>query len=1213
MKNLNFDRLINSSIEDIIKNLDSIFKDIIQEIEISLNLKAVNFRYKMTYNDQNTHSINSKELFYEIGVERTKTNNFVNITIFKNYKKYLKEIILREAYKCFIPDSLEEEETIHIFITQRLISDLQKLPSIKHWESLIKKKTINYEYRIAEFDRLEKFLKRESTELYDSPFQFFFKFVRKNLQLIGEDKDNFYDKLFEEYLIKTSKTLFNDDIVETLRILIILFYETKQYKTFLDYQNFFKDYVRKGVIKTDQTKKKFTENVAWIAKYLPIAPNYKINWKLLNLNLLLCHIRFNPLIPLKNIHKVINNLPFFLIPKYSRANFGYDILGYFLLPKCYYEDLVKFLRKLENSKYVIQIEIYSYDKIQEIANLNYFRSFSKKKGLINTLNKQYEKKYEIQFQIEYGNEPFESKLSLLEWILIDRIRYFSITGFGFEKRDKNLSLLKSDLINEIISQQALISELKKNLKHIYSSLGLKEKILSFIEKNEKFGFFYIKNILNEYLTVFKLFKNLLLDQGDVKTRYQLSEVLNNNFASKSIEDNILFSNKKIKNDFVNEFIPLYLKSQPKFLELVEEFSKISKVFKSCYDLKIFNLNAIKTLVEDKKIIENIYKSKEEKLRNSYENYTNYNITNQIFNTILNKFIYHDPPIIQPLLISTITTPSNYIPVLIIKRNSETLEKLDHIKFLFPKIMIIEISDIKSQDELFFVEIYSPNLKNEEKQLLFTIIFNLFKDSIVSFKRYYWSGFVEAFTRKDFFDFEVKAFFHTKDLFEQYFIYLKKTLGDISNKIIEFPNKTPENFWLKENSITVLIKQVEDRIRRENIDLNIINLHLVLEFSTELEENILNIDKFKRSQEELFFKNYVKAIKIIPSFKDFGLSSYSLYFYPTDINQIDFKLLLNNSFQSISYPAQIDNSNSFLIQYIYPYRNPGVKSYLNWLTKSKKIVREYCLFFIKKIYQILHFNYNLTSEGWDLDPNRFKIYFQNILFNPDYKIQIPALKEFNIGDLDSSNYLGPNSSEFKALSQIYGWKSLDIKSYLTRRYFKINTSITELLKKGLIQPFISLKNLDVVEEITIILPNVKKKTHNESILKVFSFFNVGFIYEMEGEYYIKGFKEVEKFENGVMIKLYFPDCQIDEFLKLFDLLFEYMEIDHYLILNDLVDGENLIKSTFNGLKFLETYNPLTNLIWNNKDKRWQNHRLFNENFEPVYPDLFFGKKNYDLES
>jgi hypothetical protein len=995
MKNLNFDRLINSSIDDIIKNLDSIFKDLIQEIELYLNIEVVDSNFKMTYNDQNTQPINSKELFYEIGVERTKSNNFVNIIIFNNYRKYIKEILLREAYIFFIPESLKEDETIYIFITQRLISDLKKLPSIKHWESLIKKKTINYEFRKAEFDRLEKFLKRESTELYDSPFQFFFKFVRKNLQLIGENREKFYDKLFEEYLIKTSKTFFNDDIVETLRILIILFYETKQYKTFLDYQNLFKEYVRKGVIKTNLSLKKFAENVQWIGKYLPIAPNYKINWKSLNLNLLLCHIRFNPLIQLKNIYKIINNLPFFLIPKYSRANFGYDIFGYFLFPKCYYEDLVKFLRKLENSKYVIQIEIYSYDKIQENMNLNYFRSFSKKKGLINTINKQYEKKYEIQFQIEYGNIPFESKLSMLEWLLIDRVRYFSITGFGFEKRDRNLNLLKSDLINEIISQQALISELKKNLKHIYSSLGLKEKILNFIEKNEKFGFFYIKNILNEYLTVFGLFKNLLLNQGDVKTRYQLSEVLNNNFASKSIEDNILFSNKKIKNDFVNEFIPLYLKSQTKFFELVEEFSKISKVFKSCYDLKIFNLNAIKLMVEDKKIIENIYKSKEEKLRNSYEKYTNYTITNQIFNTILNKFIYHDPPIIQPLLLSTISTPSNFIPVLIIKRNSETLEKLNQIKFLFPKIMIMEISDIKSQEELLFIEIYSPNLKNEEKQLLFTVIFNLFKKSIISLKRYYWSGFVEAFTRKDFFDFERKEFFYTKDLFEQYYIYLKKTLGDISNKIIEFPNKTPENFWLKEKNIIALIKQVEDRIRSENIDLNINNLHHVLEFNAKLEENILNIDKFKHSQEEYFFKNHIKSINFIPSFQNFGMSQYFLYFYPTDINQIDFKLLMSNSFQSVKYPAQIDNSNSFLFQYVFPFRNPGIATYLNWLTKSKKIIREYCLFFVKKVYQILHFNYNLSSDGWDLDPNRFKIYFQNILFNPDYKVQIPDMKEFNI--------------------------------------------------------------------------------------------------------------------------------------------------------------------------------------------------------------------------
>jgi hypothetical protein len=32
----------------------------------------------------------------------------------------------------------------------------------------------------------------------------------------------------------------------------------------------------------------------------------------------------------------------------------------------------------------------------------------------------------------------------------------------------------------------------------------------------------------------------------------------------------------------------------------------------------------------------------------------------------------------------------------------------------------------------------------------------------------------------------------------------------------------------------------------------------------------------------------------------------------------------------------------------------------------------------------------------------------------------------------------------------------------------------------------------------------------------------------------------KIENGLMIKLYLPECEIDEFLRLFDLLFDYLE-------------------------------------------------------------------------
>jgi len=59
---------------------------------------------------------------------------------------------------------------------------------------------------------------------------------------------------------------------------------------------------------------------------------------------------------------------------------------------------------------------------------------------------------------------------------------------------------------------------------------------------------------------------------------------------------------------------------------------------------------------------------------------------------------------------------------------------------------------------------------------------------------------------------------------------------------------------------------------------------------------------------------------------------------------------------------------------------------------------------------------------------------------------------------------------------------------------------------------------------------------------------------------------------------------------------------YLILNDLLDGTPLIESELGNLNFLKKYNPLKNLIWNEKDKIWMNHKLFTEKFEKIYLKL-----------
>ncbi|GAH49727.1 unnamed protein product [marine sediment metagenome] len=93
----------------------------------------------------------------------------------------------------------------------------------------------------------------------------------------------------------------------------------------------------------------------------------------------------------------------------------------------------------------------------------------------------------------------------------------------------------------------------------------------------------------------------------------------------------------------------------------------------------------------------------------------------------------------------------------------------------------------------------------------------------------------------------------------------------------------------------------------------------------------------------------------------------------------------------------------------------------------------------------------------------------------------------------------------------------------------------------------------------------------------------------------------------MIKLYLPDCELAEFLRIFEYIFQYLKVEKYLILTDLVKGDSLIRSVYRGPNFLRKYNPLQNLIWNTKTKMWMNHKLFSKTFKYLYPELIFKEK------
>lgn len=1205
MEYLNLDILTKNSIEYIIKNVSYIFKSLIREIESYLNLDILDQDINLVFCKDSISMDNQDNPNLSFGIYKTEKNGKKLIKILENYKEYIRIILLREAYKCFIPDNLKHNEIVNIFINQKVLIDLNKFPESIEWKNNYILKDINSEFISAELDRLQKFLKRESNEKNESPFLFFFQYLRRYYQIIDNTKMEFYNNLFREYTLKTAKSLNNNEIIETLRVIINIFYKVKSYRALLDYQTYFKEFISDNTIKTDLSLRKFTENMRWIKEFSDIAPSYQINWKTLNICSLILTLRFNPSINTSKIREILKIFPFSISPKISKCDFGYEVLGYIIVPRNYYNDIINFIKKLEESGYIISKKCLNLNRGTIFLNLNYFREGFNKNSLINHSHPAYDKKCEIEFTIDYGAKHYKPQISLLEWLILDRIRYFSITGFGFERRNETLGTLKSDLINNVIVEQNLIQELKRNLNFTEISKSSKENILVFLSKNQKIGFFHIKKNLSEILGLIKLINNILNNNPNITSITQLKDYNKKKFISNSIEENLLINNKFIKKIIFSELIPLYFKSKKEYFDKIQEYLNFYEILKSFYNLKIFNINKIQQIIKQSSLINKIFKIKEDKLEKYSKSFKAYKITNALVENILEDFLNNKPPIIVPNLIGTIKTEVNYFCFLIIKSNSTTLQNLEKIKFLFPRLIAIEGLDVYNQEKVIYLELFIPSITKKEKLILFSYIYTLFKQNIIFFKRYLWSGFTEAFSRKDFYDLSKKKFFYTKDLFQEYFLFIKSFLGVIPSFYNEPLDVVTNMTWFEEktNSDLLIAPKIEFKMPK------ISELNRLLDYHINLRNLLLEDSKFIKFKDNNAFENYIKSIIFIPSFQHFGLSQYFLYFKSIKLDEINFNHLLTNTFLSFKHHLSIDRSNAFLIDFIWPYRNPNT-ALINWLTKSKKNIREYCLFFVKKIFQILHFNYNVVAQNWDLNPNRFRVYFQNILFNPDYEIQTPKIKEFNIGDLNISNYFTPESAEFEALSHIYNYKPLDIKSYLGTRKSSTVNQIIDLLEKRLIFPYISLKNLALIEKLYIILPNLKKE-HNNTILKICSFFNIGFVYEIEGEYYIYGFEKEIKYENGLMIILYLPNCQLDEFIKLFDLIFQYLEIDHYVILNDMVNGKKLLKSIYRNLDFLNNYNPLINLIWNDKDKIWMNHKLFNEKFEPIYPDLFYGSKKFKV--
>ena len=1124
---------------------------------------------------------------FSMGVEREYIDGKIFIKIDARFLEFLSIIILREAYRLFIPKSFQDDINIQFLIYMIIELELETTPIIQKWRIKIREYDVYIDLFKDDVDTLIKFFRLEDPESKQTIVPFFFQYIR-GLNVID---DKLLDKMGHEFIEMMKAFLREEDTLDTIRILRKIFYSVKSYHALLDYQEIFKDMKDKG--EESLSVRKFVNIVRKLSRHSYCAPTYQLDWSRINLLYYIVFIRFHPSLDWFEIKDFIKNFPFFLWPRNSALGLSIEVFGYMILPKVYNDDLQKCLKYLRKIGYIINYNIYSVEKYKHWVNLNYLKKEVDENQFVSPNNKIFRDDFILDFNLEYSNKEIKKKLELLDFFILDRVRGLSgFTGFGFERRESTISGLKTDLLNEISYETNKYKRFKEQVNIFQDSQILKKDFLEFLDLHKKEGFFLLLNKLNDTLKVLKI----LDDKNKKKWRNQkelISLALNN---LTNFEDIIILKDKSIMKDFISNLIPLFLRSREQFKREIEKIELFYGFLESCKAIKLYNLNSIERVIKDFELSSIISQTKEKKLELVYNESKFKEITSKEIESKLDEFSSAEPPVLKPNLINSITliTYKRQFLMLFIIYSSQTIETLESISLNFPHFYYQILNNLYLEYKVIYCEIGIPYLDMKERYQLLSILYNNFGKDILVINRFLHPGIYPSFSRKNFYDFLNNKFVYIDSLFEQFIVFSRNIFGNKLPSIKEKQSELYQDLWLKDNNILEFMKKVNQKRYREKPFPNSQELRKLFKFNNQLKQTLENPDLFFNIKREAFYSDYIKSIKYRPNLKKFGFQQYYLYIQLSEANAIDFSLLLLNSFQSVKFCAQSNVNISLLIRYIFPKNTPNL-AYLNWLTLSKKIINEFILFTKKaSINQIdIH---NITPTGWALDINKFQSYIKNIII----KVPYPNEPDIYEGDFTLINDQIPKSPLFRDLIRIYGIKSLNLKKILqTKKGAPVESIILNFLRKDLISPYIKLKNLQLREKFIFIIPNLTT-LQTQILIKVFKFFDIVDISPIEGDYFIHSFNEVKKFENGLYIKLSLPIIEIESFIQIFALLFKYLSIKHYLINGDFYDGSKFVENVNRDIK--PSYNPLKNFKWNKLDKIWQNWKLFGEKFEYLYPPL-----------
>ncbi len=194
------------------------FQNLIVSLSSFLNFPPVHGKIRIRVNHEKARTSNSP---FDIGVIRNIKEEIIHIEITQEYLKFLPFILLREAYYVFLP---KRTESVDVAINSIVEKSLENFTLIDDWRLMIRIFFIDNDY-------INKILSAFERLFADTEVTIFilFSYIRNSISIIERDINDFTEQIQEDIILFLSESLRNDELLETIRIVVEIFYNVRYY------------------------------------------------------------------------------------------------------------------------------------------------------------------------------------------------------------------------------------------------------------------------------------------------------------------------------------------------------------------------------------------------------------------------------------------------------------------------------------------------------------------------------------------------------------------------------------------------------------------------------------------------------------------------------------------------------------------------------------------------------------------------------------------------------------------------------------------------------------------------------------------------------------------------------------------------------------------------------------------------------------------------